>query len=170
MAFLVYLYVSIFSLSDFDFCTLTWDKVGNWTQEREVQHRWNFSSKKRNSRFLCTSSKFLQYFKYSSWTYFLWLWLREVVLRCDQTMLLKSIHMHNLNCLNFDYLCCCFMCWKSTRDIQISDSRTTRSGSCFAAIHLGEQIRNYPQENFLLFYKKQNVIDGSKSVKTLAWW
>ena len=37
-------------------------------------------------------------------------------------------------------------------------------------IHLGESIRNYPQENFLLSYKKQNVIYGSKSVKILTWW
>ena len=34
-------------------------------------------------------------------------------------------------CLNFDCLCC-FKRWKSTRNCQISDSRTTRSGSYFA--------------------------------------
>ena len=123
--------VCFFFLSDFDFCTLTRDQIDNWTQEGEVQHRWHFSSKKQKSHFLCISSKYLQYFNFSSWTYFLWLWLRKVVLRCGQTMLLESIQIHSLNLLNFDCLCCYFKCWKSTRGCQISDSRTTRSGSYF---------------------------------------
>ena len=57
--------------------------------------------------------------------------IREVVLRCGQTMLLKSIHMRSLNYSNFDCLCCCFKWWKSTRDCQIGDSRATRSGGYF---------------------------------------
>ena len=104
--------------------------------------------------FSCTSSKFLRYFQYLSWIYFLWLWLREVVLRCSQTMLLKSIHMHSLNCLNFDCLCCCFKCWKAPETVRLVILERLEMDVILPPIHLGEQTRNYPQKNFLSFYKK----------------